>query len=75
MLRERSDVCGVVAFDPEVNVAAVGLYRSRGDKAWIPTDCLPFVVMERSRLTEALTTDHHFEQAGMKALMLSLPSL
>jgi predicted nucleic acid-binding protein len=31
--------------------------------------------MERRGLTEALTTDHHFEQAGMKALMLSLPSL
>ncbi|MEO8662181.1 MAG: hypothetical protein ABI693_27200 [Bryobacteraceae bacterium] len=50
-------------------------YRSRGDKDWSLTDCLSFVVMERPRLTEALTTDHHFEQAAMKALMLSLPSL
>jgi predicted nucleic acid-binding protein len=65
----------VVAFDPELNVAAVDLYRSRGDKDWSLTDCLSVVVMERRRLTEALTTDHHFEQAGMKALMLSLPSL
>jgi predicted nucleic acid-binding protein len=53
----------------------VDLYRSRGDKDWSVTDCLSFVVMERRRLTEALTTDHHFEQAGRKALMLALPTL
>jgi predicted nucleic acid-binding protein len=64
----------VVSFDPELNGAATDLYRSRGDKDWSLTDCLSFVVMERRRLTEALTTDHHFEQAGLKALMLSLPS-
>jgi predicted nucleic acid-binding protein len=65
----------VVPFDPELNTAAVDLYRSRSDKDWSLTDCFSVVVMERRRLTEALTTDHHFEQAGMKALMLSLPSL
>ena len=65
----------VVPFDPELNAAAVDLYRSRGDKDWSLTDCLSLVVMERRSLTEALTTDHHFEQAGRKALMLSLPTL
>lgn len=65
----------VVPFDPELNAAAVDLYRSRGDKDWSLTDCLSFVVMERRSFTEALTTDHHFEQAGMKSQMLSLPSL
>jgi predicted nucleic acid-binding protein len=65
----------VVPFDPELNAAAVDLYRSRDDKDWSLTDCHSVVVMERFRLSEALTTDHHFEQAGMKALMLSLPSL
>jgi predicted nucleic acid-binding protein len=64
-----------VPFDLELNGAAVDLYRSRGDKAWSLTDCLSVVAMERRLLTEALTTDHHFEQAGMKALMLSLPTL
>lgn len=63
----------VVPFDPELNAAAVDLYRSRGDKDWSLTDCLSFVVMERLGFTEALTTDHHFQQAGMKSLMLSLP--
>jgi predicted nucleic acid-binding protein len=65
----------VVPFDPELNAAAIDLYRSRGDKNWSLTDCLSIVVMERLGLTEALTTDHHFAQAGMKVLMLSLPSL
>lgn len=64
----------VVPFDPEINAAAIELYRSRGDKHWSLTDCLSLVVMERRRLTEALTTDHHFEQAGMNALLLTLPS-
>jgi predicted nucleic acid-binding protein len=28
------------------------------------------VVMEEERITEALTADHHFEQAGFIALLL-----
>lgn len=65
----------ITPFEPALNGAAVGLYRSRIDKDWSLTDCLSVVVMERHRLTEALTSDHHFEQAGMKALLLSSPSL
>ena len=64
----------VVAFEPELNGAAVELYRSRSDKDWSLTDCLSFVIMKQRRLHEALTTDHHFEQAGLKALMLSPPA-
>ena len=65
----------VVPFDPELIDAATDLYRSRGDKDWSLTDCLSFVVMDRRRLAEALTTDHHFQQAGLKALVLSLPGV
>jgi predicted nucleic acid-binding protein len=32
------------------------------------THCISFVVMLREGLTEALTGDHHFEQAGFVAL-------
>ena len=45
------------------------LYASRADKAWSLTDCLSFVVMTDERLTQALTGDHHFTQAGYQALM------
>ncbi|MDQ6632146.1 MAG: PIN domain-containing protein [Verrucomicrobiota bacterium] len=45
------------------------LYDSRPDKNWALTDCISFVVMEENNLTQALTGDHHFEQAGFKALL------
>jgi len=45
------------------------LYRRRPDKEWPLTDCISFVVMQDEGLTEALTGDHHFEQAGFKALL------
>jgi uncharacterized protein len=45
------------------------LYARRPDKAWSLTDCISFVVMQERGLTEALTGDHHFEQAGFRALI------
>jgi predicted nucleic acid-binding protein len=65
----------VVPFLSELTDSAVQLYRTRPDKDWGLTDCLSFVVMERRSLTEALTTDGHFEQAGLRAMMLSQPPL
>ena len=64
----------VVPFEPELSAAAVSLFGSRTDKDWSLTDCLSFVVMQRRGIAEALTTDHHFEQAGLKAVMLSPPA-
>jgi uncharacterized protein len=48
-----------------------GLERmaSRPDKDWSLTDCISFVVMEEEGITEALTADRHFEQAGFSALL------
>lgn len=45
------------------------LYGNRLDKAWSLTDCISFVVMEDETIHEALTGDHHFEQAGFVALL------
>jgi len=45
------------------------LYRTRPDKDWSLTDCISFVAMEEHGITEALTADKHFEQAGFAALL------
>jgi predicted nucleic acid-binding protein len=49
--------------------AGVELYGTRPDKEWSLTDCISFVVMKREGLTDALTGDRHFEQAGFKVLL------
>jgi predicted nucleic acid-binding protein len=45
------------------------LFGQRPDKDWSLTDCISFVVMRDRNVTEALTGDHHFEQAGFRALL------
>jgi uncharacterized protein len=45
------------------------LYKDRIDKDWSLTDCISFLVMQNRRMTDALTTDRHFEQAGFRALL------
>lgn len=49
--------------------AGLPLYRDRSDKRWTLTDCISFEVMRRRGLADALTGDHHFEQAGFRALL------
>lgn len=44
-------------------------FASRSDKEWSLTDCISFVIMEEHGLNEALTEDHHFEQAGFTCLL------
>ena len=48
---------------------ALKLYEQRPDKNWGLTDCASFVVMTENNITEALTTDDHFRQAGFTALL------
>jgi predicted nucleic acid-binding protein len=50
---------------------AVSLYHQRTDKSWSLTDCASFIIMREEGATDALTHDHHFEQAGFKALLRS----
>ena len=47
----------------------LALYNARPDKEWSLTDCISFVVMADEGLTDALTGDRHFEQAGFTALL------
>jgi predicted nucleic acid-binding protein len=49
----------------------LALFADRPDKEWSLTDCTSFVVMTAHDLTDALTADHHFAQAGFRALLAS----
>jgi hypothetical protein len=59
----------IVPCNEELLHAAIELYRRRPAKSWSLTDCTSFVVMQRESITDALTADHHFEQAGFVALL------
>jgi predicted nucleic acid-binding protein len=48
---------------------AYGFYRTHQDKKWGLTDCSSFIIMRQQGITEALTYDHHFQQAGFRALL------
>ena len=47
----------------------LGFHRRSADKEWSLTDCIAFVVMRERGIKQALTYDHHFEQAGFEALL------
>jgi predicted nucleic acid-binding protein len=70
-LRDLASDSGIEIIGPDISLYDRGLdlYARRLDKAWSLTDCISFVVMTERGLTEALTGDHHFEQAGFLALL------
>lgn len=59
----------VVEASHELFERGLDLYCTRSDQQWSLTDCISFVVMQDQGLSEALTADHHFEQAGFVALL------
>jgi predicted nucleic acid-binding protein len=61
----------IVPASSELVTRGVKLYGDRLDKEWSLIDCISFVVMEELGITDALTADHHFEQAGFRALLRS----
>ena len=67
-LRARTDT-DIIPVTDQLMEEGIDLYRRRADKEWSLTDCISFVVMTREGITDALTGDHHFEQAGFTALL------
>ena len=61
----------IVSITDALLAAAIALYSERIDKDWGMTDCLSFVIMQQQGVTEPLTADRHFVQAGFEALLLS----
>jgi uncharacterized protein len=59
----------IIPFGQDLMEEGIELYGQRSDKEWSLTDCISFVVMRREAIGEALTADHHFEQAGFTILL------
>ena len=59
----------VIAVDSDLLLRGLELYSTRPDKNWSLTDCTSFVVMADRAITDALTGDRHFVQAGFRALL------
>ena len=68
---QTDPLCEWVWLTPDGFDAALSLFESRGDKEWSLVDCASFHLMQTTGLSSALTFDHHFEQAGFRALGLS----
>jgi predicted nucleic acid-binding protein len=78
-LREEAlSICELVNTDPAFRLIradsqllqrGLEFYKQRSDKDWQLTDCISFLVMQAESISEALTGDRHFEQAGFKALL------
>ncbi len=47
----------------------VAFLNPRDDKGWWMTDCVSIVGMRAHGLTEAVTSDHYFVQAGFGILL------
>lgn len=59
----------IVHIDEGIDQETWQLFRLRADKQWSWVDCASFMVMKQRGIQEALTTDHHFEQAGLIRLL------
>ncbi|HEX4350010.1 MAG TPA: PIN domain-containing protein [Verrucomicrobiae bacterium] len=65
----QSAACEVVPATREGLDRALDLYHQYAEKGWTLTDCVSFTIMRQRNLTDALTGDKHFEQAGFVTLL------
>lgn len=68
MVRNRCDVLLIPA-SSELLQRGRELVAPRPDKAWSLTECTSFIIMQEHGLSDALTKDRHFTQAGFRALL------
>jgi predicted nucleic acid-binding protein len=66
---ETDDKVTIIPLTEELLEMGYKLYRSRMDKEWGLVDCVSFVTMKQLGITESLTADLHFKQAGFATLL------
>jgi uncharacterized protein len=78
--KAAADLANRLAADPNTTLIpqtsvqfteALNFYQDHEDKVWSLTDCASFLAMRERGLGEALTHDHHYQQAGLVALLRS----
>jgi len=55
--------------DPILHNQAIAMLAAQLDKTYSLCDAVSFVLMRNRGIQEALSTDHHFEQAGFSILL------
>lgn len=68
---ERSEAIDVELVDAGRFQAAKIFFRKHCDHDYSFTDCTSFIVMREFRIIDALTTDHHFREAGFRPLLVT----
>lgn len=58
----------IIHIDTNLDTRAWALLKAYIDKKWSLVDASSFVIMTSYGMTEAITTDHHFTQAGFVRL-------
>lgn len=64
-----STLCRMEWMDPDRFGATRRFFLKHADHPWSFTDCFSFVVMRSLKLRQALTSDHHFREAGFEPLL------
>jgi len=59
----------LIYVNSEIDELAWALLKNRRDKNWSLVDATSFIIMQQFNIQIALTTDHHFEQAGFMRLL------
>lgn len=82
-LREKAvELVRAIISDPNIEVVpqtrdlfnkGLDRYEERSDKKFSLQDCMSMVLMEERLITDALTSDHHFEQGCFTILMKKDP--
>jgi predicted nucleic acid-binding protein len=68
-LVEQSQGIRIEWVGPERFESTKAFFRRHEDHGYSFTDCTSFVVMRELKLTQALTGDRHFVEAGLQALL------
>ncbi len=66
---KTSSLVDIIHIDENLDEKSWDLLSNRADKNWSLVDCSSSVVMQENNISQALSTDHHFEQAGFVQLL------